>query len=194
VPYNLRIVALDDRLRDVLERARAEVRDIALAEVDEVRRSAELSTGELRASAVRLADAIRAIDEAPTLGAVLTVVSGCARLDAGRAGIVLVNGAKGEALTAHPSGAEVPPEQARLVRRAVEDRAPIMEDESAAFPLLLGGHPVAVLITASPATQDIHNALDLLVRHASRVLEAMTVCRITGLTASPAEAEASAGT
>jgi hypothetical protein len=172
------IVSLDDRLRAALDRALADVREAARAEVDEVRHSAERSTAALRASAARLSDCVHAIDEAPSLGGVLTVLAGCARLDAGRAGIILVRDAE---LTAYPSRAQVPPDQARLAMSAARNKMPVVEAEGAAFPLALGGHVVAVLVTAPPASPEAAAVLDLLARHAGRVLEAMTVCQITGL-------------
>ena len=132
---------LDNRLRAALDRALADVRAAAEAEVDEVRRSAELSTATLRASAGRLSDCIHAIDEAPTLGSVLTVLAGCARLEAGRAGIVLVTNGM---LAAYPSRAEVPSDQARLAASATHQRTPVVEADAAAFPIVVGGQVVAV--------------------------------------------------
>jgi hypothetical protein len=176
-------VAFDDRLRAALDRALADVRAVAQAEVDEVRQSAELSVAALRDSAGRLSDCIQAIDEAPSLGAVLTVVAGCARLEAGRAAVILLKDGK---LFAYPSRAEVPPDQARLATSAAHKGIPVIEPEAAAFPIALGGHVVAVLSTAAPPSLQVQTALDLLARHAARVLEAMTVCQITGLTPLPA--------
>jgi len=184
-------VALDDRIRDALDRAVADVRAAAQAEVDEVRQSAKVVTADLRAASARLADCIHAIDEAPSLGAVLTVLTGCARLEAGRAAVILVTNGK---LTTYPSRDEVPPEQARLANSAASGGKPSIEADAAAFPIAVGGQVVAVLSTAAPATAEIHNAVDLLARHAGRVLEAMTVCKITGLApASPPARESSAG-
>jgi hypothetical protein len=176
-------VSFDDRLRAALDRALADVRAVAQSEVDEVRQSAEVSTAAFRDSAARLSDCIHAIDEAPSLGAVLTVAAGCARLEAGRAAMILVNDGK---LSAYPSRAEVPPDQARLATSAAEKGIPVIEPEGAAFPIVLGGHVVAVLSTAAPSSLQVETALDLLARHAGRVLEAMTVCQITGLTPLPA--------
>jgi hypothetical protein len=184
-------VTFDDRLRAALDRALADVRAAAQAEVDEVRQSAEQSTAALRASAARLSDCVHAIDEAPSLGAVLTVLAGCARLDAGRAGVILVRDAT---LTAYPSRAEVPPDQARLAMSAARDRMPVVEADGAAFPIALGGQVVAILSTAAPASPEAAAVLDLLARHAGRVLEAMTVCQITGLAPlSPRTPDASVG-
>jgi hypothetical protein len=172
-------VASDDRVRAALDRALADVRAAAQADLDEVRQSAELSTAALRDSAGRLADWIRAIDEAPSLGSVLTVVAGCARLEAGRATLTLVQDGT---LSAYPGRTEVPSDQARLAASAAQQRIPLVESDAAAFPIAVGGHVVAVLSTAAPLSREAQNALDLVARHAGRVLEAMTVCRITGLT------------
>ena len=177
------IVDFDDRLRAALDRALADVRAVAKAEVDDARKSAELSTAAFRDSAVRLSDCIQAIDEGPSLGAVLTVVAGCARLEAGRATVILV---KDGTLSTYPSRGEAPPDQARLATSAAEAGTPVIEPEAAAFPIALGGHVVAVLSTSAPSSLQVQAALDLLARHAGRVLEAMTVCQITGLTPLPA--------
>ncbi len=174
---------LENRLRAALDRALVDVRAAAEAEVDEVRQSAELSIAALRASAGRVSDCLHAVDEAPTLGSVLTVLAGCARLEAGRGAIVLVtNGG----LAAYPSRAEVPPAHAKLAASAAEQRTPVVEPDAAAFPILVGGQVVAVLTTAAPSSAEAHQALDVLVRHAGRVLEAMTLSQVIGLTPSPA--------
>jgi hypothetical protein len=175
-------VTFDDRLRAVLDRALVDVRAAAQSEVDEVRQSAEQSTAALRASSARLSDCVHAIDEAPSLGAVLTVLAGCARLDAGRAGIILI---KDTTLSAYPSRAEVPADQARLAMSAARKNMPVVEEGGAAFPIALGGHVVAILSTGAPASPEVEAVLDLLARHAGRVLEAMTVCQITGLAPLP---------
>jgi len=176
-------VDFDDRLRAALDRALADVRAVAKAEVEDARQSAELSTAAFRDSAVRLSDCIQAIDEAPSLGAVLTVVGGCARLEAGRAAVILV---KDRTLCTYPSRGEVPPDQATLASSAAQAGTPVIEPDAAAFPIALGGHVVAVLCTAAPSCLQVQSALDLLARHAGRVLEAMTLCQITGLTPLPA--------
>jgi hypothetical protein len=175
-------VDFDDRLRAALDRALADVSAVAKAEVDEARQSAELSSAAFRDSAVRLSDCIEAIDQAPSLGAVLTVVAGCARLEAGRATMILV---KDGTLCTYPSRGEVERDQARLATSAARAGTPVIEPEAAAFPIALGGHVVAVLFTAAPSSLQVQTALDLLARHAGRVLEAMTVCQITGLTPLP---------
>jgi hypothetical protein len=183
-------VTFDDRLRAALDRALADVREAAhaereaaQAEVDEVRQSAEQSAAALRASAGRLSDCVQALDEAPSLGAVLTVLAGCARLEGGRAGIILV---REGTLTAYPSRTEVSPEQGHLATSAARNGAPVVEAAGAAFPIALGGHVVAVLSTGAPSSPEVVGTLDLLARHAGRVLESMTICQITGLAPLPA--------
>jgi hypothetical protein len=177
-------VNLDHRLRAALDRALADVRVAAQAEVDEVRRSAEVTTSTLRATAARLSDCVQAVDEAPSLGAVLTVMAGCA------ASVVLVtNGA----LSSYPSRTPVSGDQARVAMRSVQHGTPIIESNAAAFPVAVGGQVVAVLFVAAPSSPDVQQALDLLTRHAGRVLEAMTVSRISGLTTPPAAVHGAAG-
>jgi hypothetical protein len=172
-------VTLDDRVLAALDRASADVRAAAQAEVDEVRHAAELTAAALRASSVRLGDCIHAIDDAPSLHSVLTVVAGCARLEAGRAAVLLVNDGT---CSAYPSRTAVPSDQARLAASVAQEGIPVIDSETAAFPIAVGGHVVAVLSTAAPISPEAQTALDLLVRHAGRVLEAMTVRQITGLT------------
>jgi hypothetical protein len=176
-------VDLDHRLRAALDRALADVRAATRAELDEVRRSAEHTTSTLRATATRLSDCIQALDEAPSLGAVLTVLGGCARLEAGRASVVIV---RNGSLSAYPSRTSVAPDQARLAMRAVQHGMAVIESDAAAFPIAVGGQVVAVLFIAAPSSPEVQQALDLLTRHAGRVLEAMTVCRIAGLVPHPA--------
>lgn len=61
--------------------------------------------------------------------------------------------------------------------------------DAAALPIVLGGTVAAVVYADAPATDDAMTrwsaALDLLTRHASRVLEAMTIRRVTGLLRPP---------
>jgi hypothetical protein len=175
-------VDLDHRLRAALDRALADVRVAAQAEVDEVRRTAEVTASTLRATATRLSDCLQAVDEAPSLGAVLTVLAGCARLEAGRASVVLVTNGS---LSSYPSRSAVAADHARIAMRVVQDGTSIIEADAAAFPLAAGGQVVAVLLVAAATSPEMQQALQLLTRHASRVLEAMTVCRISGLMPQP---------
>jgi len=183
-------VDLDYRLRAALDRALADVRAAAQAEVDEVRRSSEATTSTLRATAARLSDCVQAVDEAPSLGAVLTVLAGCARLEAGRASVVLVTK---DSLSSYPSRAAVGGDQARVAMRAAQHGTAIIESEAAAFPVAVGGQVVAVLFVAAHSSPDVQQALDLLTRHAGRVLEAMIVSRISGLITPQAAADPAGG-
>ena len=70
--------------------------------------------------------------------------------------------------------------------RAVQHGMAVIESDAAAFPIAVGGQVVAVLFIAAPSSPEVQQALDLLTRHAGRVLEAMTVCRIAGLVPHPA--------
>ena len=168
-----------------------DVRTAAQAEVDEVRQSAELAVTAVRSSATRFADCVHAIDSAPTLGAVLTLVAGCARLEAGRATVIIV---RDGTLVTYPFRGDVSPEQATLALSAVNTRQAVFEGAAAAFPITLGGQVAAVLSTSAPSSPDAVATLDLLVRHAGRVLEAMTLRQITGVSPLPARPpEASAG-
>ena len=171
-------MAFDDRIRAALDRALADVRAAVQAEVDEVRQVSERASADLRDSAARLADCVHAIDAAPTLGGVLTVVSGYARLEAGRAAVILV---KDGAVSTYPFRDEVPAAEARLARDAATQRRAVIDIDGAAFPIAVGGDVVAVVCTAPPSSPQMRTGLDLLSRHAGCVLEAMTIRQITGL-------------
>lgn len=121
----------------------------------------------------------------------LTLVAGCARLEAGRATVIIV---REGTLATYPLRGDVSPEQATLALSAIDRRQAVFEDAAAAFPIILGGQVGAVLSTSAPSSPDALATVDLLVRHAGRVLEAMTLRQITGLSPLPARPpEASAG-
>lgn len=69
--------------------------------------------------------------------------------------------------------------------------------DAAALPIVLGGTVAAVVYADAPASPDAMSrwpaALDLLTRHASRVLEAMTIRSVTGLSPMPAARRAPDG-
>ena len=178
VPYNLHIVELDDRIRGALDRALAEVREAARLEADEVRRAAELSAAALRDSTRRFSDCMKAIDAAPSLGAVLILVAEFARRETGQSSVMIAR--DGDVLS-YPSRIVVPAEHGSVVRTALDKRQPVIEGAAAVFPIVLGGRVAAVLSTGAPSSPEALTALDLVARHAGRVLEAMTVCQIAGL-------------
>jgi hypothetical protein len=171
-------VEFDDRIRAALDRALADVRATVHDEVTEAHRSAELASTALRESVTGLSECIKAIDAASSLGAVLTMVSTYARGQAGAAGLLIVRDGN---LVAYPSRTVVPPETATVVWKAAEARTPVIAGDAAAFPIALGGQVAAVLSTAAPLPPQTLATLDVLARHAGRVLEAMTFSRITGL-------------
>jgi len=237
-------VALDDDIRVAVDRVLSDVRAplesavhglaqnvaveaadecarVAQAEIDEVYRAAEVKTGELRASATRLSDAIRSLDEAQSLGDVLNVLADCSRREADRIAVLVVRGGRlrgyrwsGFNGPAHVRSIDLSITQAgfagavvqtgTMVLRPAADTTtsnphlgalpPFAQDagvrDAAALPIVLGGAVAGVVYADAPASDEALNrwsaSLDLLTRHASRVLEAMTVRHITGLSRSSA--------
>jgi hypothetical protein len=168
------------------------------------------SRDERAAQALRLPDAMRALDEAATFGEVLERLANRAGAEAGRAAVFLVKGERlrdwrtvgfscasdapgldlelsesgpmAEAVRSaegiHPRNGNVLPEFART------DEA----REAAAWPISVGGSVVAVLYAdgavADKAEEPYWPAfLDVLARHAGRVLEGITVRQAAGLMA-----------
>jgi hypothetical protein len=161
------------------------------------------------AQARRLPDAVRALDEAVTFGEVLESLALRAGREAGRAAVFLVKGSRlrdwrtvgfgfasdaprldielsgsGPMAEAVGSGQGVyPREGAPLPEFARTDAARYV----AAWPVSVGGSVVAVLYADSPAADTFDELywpafLDVLARHAGRVLEGITVRQAAGLT------------
>jgi hypothetical protein len=175
---------------------------------------------ELRAAAARLSDAIRALDEAQSLGGVLEVLADCGRREVDRIAVLVVTNGRlrgyrwwGFSGTAPASSVDLSLTQAGLAGAIVQTGTmalcpaaatttsnphlaalpPFAQDagvrDAAALPIVLGGTVAAVVYADAPASDAgaLHRwsaALDLLTRHASRVLEAMTIRHITGLSRS----------
>jgi hypothetical protein len=163
---------------------------------------------ELAAQAARLPDAVYALDQAETFGDVLESLVESAGLEAGRAAVFLV---KGERLRDWRTvGFHHASDQPRLdialsdsgpmaeavrsgegVRLATEDSLPDFArggeaKEGAAWPVSVGGSVVAVLYADSPAADNPDELywpafLDVLSKHAGRVLEGITVRQAAGL-------------
>jgi hypothetical protein len=244
VPYNGGIVAYDDHIRVALDRALSDVRAplenavrglaqtvaaeatderarAAQTEIDEVCRAAEVRIRELRASATRLSDAIRSLDEARSLGDVLNVLADCSRREADRIAVLVVKGGRlrgyrwsGFSGAAHAHSIDLSTTEAGFAGAIVQTGTMALRPaadpatsnphpgalphfakdggvrDAAALPIVLGGTVAAVLYADSPASDDALKewsaALDLLTRHASRVLEGMTIRHITGLSPAPA--------
>lgn len=164
---------------------------------------------ERAAQARRLPDAVRALDEAATFGEVLDTLAVRAGCEAGRAAVFLVKGnrlrdwrtvgfdfpssdssrldidmnASGPIAEAVRSGEGVSPP----ARNSVPEFARTDEPRKvAAWPVSVGGSVVAVLYADGPVADKSEEPywpafLDVLTRHAGRVLETITVRQAAGL-------------
>jgi hypothetical protein len=173
-----------------VERARREGRESAVAE------------------ARRLLDAIRPIDGATALGDALQRLAECARRDADRAAVLVMKEQRLQGWSFHgfdssaatPTGVSLDPEDGGLLGRVCETAAPATSDGSAlalpsfagdgagrravALPVLVGGTVVAVLYADAPrAAEDVAwpAVLEVLARHASRMIEAIMVAQASGV-------------
>jgi hypothetical protein len=192
-------------LRDI-ETSRHES-EVARFEVN--RLAHELRNSDERAAqARRLPDAVRALDEAATFGQVLETLAMRAGCEAGRAAVFLVKGktlrdwrSVGFDLSSDSSRLEIdvsaagPMAEAVRSGRGVSLRAQTSVPEFArteeprepgAWPVSVGGSVVAVLYADGPGADKSEKPywpafLDVLARHAGRVLETMTVRQAAGL-------------
>jgi hypothetical protein len=167
----------------------------------------------------RLLDAIRAIDEAGTLSDVLETLAARAATEAGRAAVLLVRGRRlaawkllGFGFASPPSSIDVALEEAGALGAAVEAGTfttvgpggrpvpPVFaellgERDTVAAPLTLFGETVAVLLADEGdggGKTSSSGVIEILARHASRALEALTAIKaarsLAGVsTASPAD-------
>ncbi len=156
---------------------------------------------------VRLASSVRAIDAAQSLSEVLEVLTAGAGHEVPRAAVLLVQGAMlrgwrfagfGEPLDSRPTECHVSLSDAGFIQDAVRNGASVEGESEAArpafasgahpsgmtaMPLVLSGQVVAVLYADhGDAAQDVDTrdavaALEILARHATRSLEAMTAVR-----------------
>jgi hypothetical protein len=163
---------------------------------------------EYAAQARRLPEAVRTLDEAGTFGEVLERLARSAGQEAGRAVVFLVKGSR--LRDWQTVGFDLASDEARLDIE-LGDSGPIAEavrtgkgvyprDDSAvpdfarsdaaryaaAWPVSVGGSVVAVLYADSPAADTSDELywpafLDVLARHAGRVLEGITVRQAAGL-------------
>jgi hypothetical protein len=187
-----------DRLRQ-----QAEVQAAAVREADEARvRAVDV----LAASARRLLDGVKALDDATSLSEVLDALTAAAASEAGRAAMLVVKGDRllgwrtsgfGD-LDAQPRTIESSASDADALARAVATGRPVVTGSGPAssvpsfvsadagrtgiaVPLLVGGRAVAVVYADAPGTAaegaTTQAAIDVFVRHAGRCLEALTVQR-----------------
>jgi hypothetical protein len=184
-------------------RQQAEVQAAAVREADEARARA---TDALAASARRLLDGVKALDDATSLSEVLDALTAAAASEAGRAAMLVVKGDRllgwrtsgfGE-LDAQPRTIESSASDADALARAVATGRPVVTGSGPAssvpsfvsadagrtgiaVPLLVGGRAVAVVYADAPGTAadgaTTQAAIDVFVRHAGRCLEALTVQR-----------------
>jgi hypothetical protein len=187
-----------DRLRQ-----QAEVQAAAVRESDEARVRA---TDALAASARRLLDGVKGLDDATSLSEVLDALTAAAASEAGRAAMLVVKGDRllgwrtagfGD-LDAQPRTIESSASDADALARAVATGRPVVTGSGPAssvpsfvsadagrtgiaVPLLVGGRAVAVVYADTPGTAaegtPTQAAIDVFVRHAGRCLEALTVQR-----------------
>ncbi len=157
-------------------------------------------------AAVRLLDAVRALDGATSLTEVLDALTFSAAKEAGRAAILVVKGDRllgwrttgFGALDSEPRSIESSTADVGALAAAVNTGRPAVVGSGSvlaapafsqlppdrpglAVPLLVAGRPVAVLYAdtgeATPSSSAWTSPVDVLVRHAGRCLEAMAVSR-----------------
>jgi hypothetical protein len=165
-----------------------------------------------------LPDAVSALDEASTFGEVLETLASRAGREAGRAAVFLVKGSRfsgwrmvGFGATSDASRFDIDVSECGLMSEAVRSgrcvspvaRAPVPEfahtDEPrvpGAWPVSVGGSVVAVLYADGAAADNAEEPfwpafLDVLARHAGRVLEGITVRQAAGLMAGKVTASTS---
>lgn len=230
--FDRRVAELQEEIDRVRQSSVSEAEDLVVAQLetaalDSERKQAAAMDRALTdrhqaslARAARLADAIRALDEARALGDVLATLAECAGREVDRAAVLVVKGERlnGWRLAGFSSGApsaksiDLPLDEAGLpgavvrtgvaVSRPAVEPGPSQERQPAlppfaqdagarhalALPITVGGAVVAVLYGDAPRLDAPSDSsrwpaiLDVLARHASRVLEAMTVQQAAGLT------------
>jgi hypothetical protein len=213
------LAAARSEAESALVEARAESERSRL-EVDRLRQQAEVQAGTLRdaddarlratealaASARRLLDGVKALDDATSLSEVLDALTAAAASEAGRAAMLVVKGDRllgwrttgfGD-LDAQPRTIESSASDTDALARAVATGRPVVTGSGPAsnapafvaadagrtgiaVPLLVGGRAVAVVYADMPgaAVESVasQSVIDVFVRHAGRCLEALTVQR-----------------
>ena len=190
------------------EQARLEAEQTRL-EVDATARDLERLRARLTHS-IRLASAFRTLDEATSLGDILEHLAQSACQESGRTAVFLVNGEKLRGWRALGFGADDPivgsdfePAEGDVVGQAVRlgvgqqhrngdaTRLPAFAAadsprDALALPVQVGGSVIAVLYADaaradSPEDPEWLDMIDAMAKHASRVLEAMTVRQAAAL-------------
>jgi hypothetical protein len=150
----------------------------------------------------RMLEAVRAMDSARSLTGVLEALLSASAHDGAGAGIWLARGSRLQhwrsAGIEHPD-AEIGLDEPRAIADAART-ATSAWDEGFAVPLVLAGQPIAVLYVVSQTSQVASHEVEILARHASIRLEALTAFktaramadRATSTAASPADAHGGA--
>ena len=148
-------MTLDERLQRAVDAIGGRLRDDLTRELS----SLNLTPPKDDAALVRLADALREIDRAYSLTDILDALATAARQEATRAGVFLLSAGRLRAFGVSGFGDDI-------------DQIPSAV-RSAGVPLLLAGTEIGVVYVegGDPA------AIDILVRFASRALEAMTAMK-----------------
>jgi len=204
---NALVAARADAERQQIELERlqqqAEAHAAAVRDADRAR---HLAVDALTGSTRRMLDGVKALDDAASLSEVLDALTAAAAAESGRAAMLVVKGDRllgwrttgfGD-LDAQPRSIESSAGETDALARAVATARPVVTGSGpasnapafvaaeagrtgVAVPLLVGGRAVAVIYADSPGTAadaaPAHAAIEVLVRHAGRCLEALTVQR-----------------
>jgi hypothetical protein len=202
-----------DETRDDVEATLRDIeasrRDSDAARVEVIRLTDALRNRDHQAAqALRLPDAVRALDESRTFGEVLETLAVRGGREAGRAAVFLVKGNRlrdwrtvGFGFASDAPGLDIELADSGPMAEPVRSgRSICLRDEAAvpefartdaardvaAWPISVGGSVVAVLYADSPVADTSEELywpafLDVLARHAGRVLEGITVRQAAGL-------------
>jgi hypothetical protein len=210
------------RIAEMRREAEAEAEDLVISQLaaaaaDNDRRTREAveqvtadAIAADNANAQRMVDAIRALDQARSLGEVLDYLAQTAAQEIDRAAVLLVKGERLQGWRVAGFGLAVPaarsillePETAGILAVATREARVVTTVDSAggeealplfargelrqafAFPILVDGAAVAVLYGDAPMSSTMARAaatLEVLARHVSRALEAMTARQAVGM-------------
>jgi hypothetical protein len=179
---------MDDRLKRAVDALGDRLRDEIAKELS----SLNLAPSADDTGTARLADALRAIDDAKSLSDILETLATAASHEAARAGVFLLSGGGvrsfrlfGFPARSNDASLEIPLAGAGVIAEAVRrrivataltvpfDHALPPDVKAIAAPLVLAGAPIGVLYAEAADTTTI----EILTRFASRALEALTALK-----------------
>jgi hypothetical protein len=202
-----RITELERQLVDVRAKAEAEARSTQFEAEKDHRAELAAAAEQVR----RLLDAVRLLDGATALGDALQKLAECAHREADRAAVLVMKEQRLQGWAFHgfdssaatPTGVSLDPKEGGLLGRVVETAAPVTSDDAdapalpsfagagagrhaVAVPVLVGGTVVAVLYADAPRAAEgagvtWPSAIEVLARHASRMIEAIMVAQASGV-------------